>query len=149
MLRYIFFGFILLGFVSSWFWGAAFLLCLVPAINYLRSPLSSTTISSRSNTSDSTYTVSLDTPDDIDNILMEITNGEIKDPVSQDIFHPEENIHFCLDHRLAYHEDSWQLMGFKCMVCGHSRNTKIYQLPGTIELSKMKDNESIYFRDIE
>jgi len=124
------------------------LLSLVTAINFLRSALPSNTILSSSNTSDSTYTAFLDIPDDLDNILMEITNEGIRDPVSQDIFNSEEKIYFCLKHRLADHEDSWQEVGFKCMVCGHSRNTKIYQLLGTIEHSNMKNNESLEFRDI-
>lgn len=68
-------------------------------------------------------------PDDLDNLLMDLSRGGIRDPVTQELFKRGEKIHLCLTHRLAYHEDSWRHLGGKCSICGHSHNTKIYTLP--------------------
>ena len=78
----------------------------------------------------STYTVSPpNVPDDIDNILENLTKGEIKDPVTQEAFIPGETVYLCLSHRLAYHQDSWQEIGYKCICCNHSHHTEIYIIP--------------------
>lgn len=69
-----------------------------------------------------------DIPDDLDNILRELSNGEIKDPVTQDIFCSGEKVYLCHVHRLAYHEDSWIEIGHKCMVCGNATHTKTHVL---------------------
>ncbi|GAB4304746.1 MAG: hypothetical protein Fur0025_46600 [Oscillatoriaceae cyanobacterium] len=82
---------------------------------------------------------------------MELSNGEIKDPVTQEIFRPGENVYLCHVHRLAYHEDSWQEMGCRCMVCGNNGHTKSYTLPQPIAFPKADAHRKIEieFRDIE
>jgi hypothetical protein len=67
--------------------------------------------------------------DDINNLLINLVKDDIRDPVSQEAFRPGQRIHLCLVHRLAYHEDSWQAVGYKCITCGHGSNTKVYTLP--------------------
>lgn len=89
-------------------------------------------------------------PDDLANILNDLSNGEIKDPVTQEIFRPGEKVYLCHVHRLAYHQDSWQEMGCRCMVCGNNAHTKDYTLPQPISFQKIKDIELEFkFRDIE
>ncbi|MDJ0717687.1 MAG: hypothetical protein QNJ54_26270 [Prochloraceae cyanobacterium] len=91
---------------------------------------SSTRISSPNQSQSSTYTVSLaNVPDDIDNILENLAKGEIKDPVTQEAFIPGETVYLCLSHRLAYHQDSWQEIGYKCICCNHSHHVEIYIIP--------------------
>lgn len=89
-------------------------------------------------------------PDDLANILNDLSNGEIKDPVTQEIFRPGEKVYLCHLHRLAYHQDSWQEMECRCMVCGNNAHTKDYTLPQPISFQKIKDIELEFkFRDIE
>lgn len=91
-------------------------------------------------------------PDDLDNILRYLSNGEIKDPVTQDIFRPGENVYLCHIHRLAYHEDSWQEIGCQCMVCGKNLHTKLYVLPSPIDSNTSptrKKTEQITWTDID
>ena len=95
-------------------------------------------------------------PDDLNNILMDLSKGEIKDPVTQEIFRPGEKVYLCHVHRLGYHEDSWQEMGCKCMVCGNNAHTKEYTVPQSmqqpIDFPKQEPEillEEIEFRDIK
>ena len=95
-------------------------------------------------------------PDDLNNILMDLSNGEIKDRVTQEIFRPGEKVYLCHVHRLGYHEDSWQEMGCRCMVCGNNAHTKEYtvpqSMPQSINFPKQEPEillEEIEFRDIE
>lgn len=89
-------------------------------------------------------------PDDLANILNDLSNGEIKDPVTQEIFRPGEKVYLCHLHRLAYHQDSWQEMDCRCMVCGNNAHTKDYTLRQPISFQKIKDVELEFeFRDIE
>lgn len=90
-------------------------------------------------------------PDDLANILNDLSNGEIKDPVTQEIFRPGEKVYLCHVHRLAYHQDSWQEMGCRCMVCGNNAHSKDYTLPQPIAFPKVNADVEleIEFRDIE
>lgn len=69
-----------------------------------------------------------DLPDDIDNILRDLSNGEIKDPITQETFIPGDTVYLCHRHRLAYHEDSWNETERKCTDCGNGAHTKKYTL---------------------
>jgi len=134
-----------------------FLYVIVCVIIYILSWIFSTTISwSRANNSsvDSYYsranpttsTVSPNVPDDLDNILMYLRNGEIKDPVTQEIFRPGEQVYLCHSHRLAYHEDSWKEIGNKCIVCGSNTHTKMY----TLTIKKVDNTtDEIQWQDID
>ena len=136
------FVFLLLGFVHPGWWIAAFILW----VNSNNSQPSTTT-SSRSEP-----IPPLDAPpDDLDNILMDLSNGEIKDPVTQEIFHPGEKVYLCHVHRLAYHEDSWTEMECRCMVCGNNAHTRFYILPVPVNIYTLDIGEKlqIEFRDIE
>jgi hypothetical protein len=96
------------------------------------------------------FTVSQpDIPDDLDNILREISSGEIKDPVTQDVFCSGEKVYLCHVHRLAYHEDSWIEIGRKCMVCGNATHTKTHVLSLPVQVRRMDVIQSIEFRDVE
>jgi len=68
-------------------------------------------------------------PEDAKEILENVAKGEIKDPVTQEIFQPGEKVYLCDIHLLAYHEDSWDEVGCKCMECGNDDNTKEYTVP--------------------
>ncbi|MEH1781769.1 MAG: hypothetical protein V7L26_22195 [Nostoc sp.] len=125
---------------------------IVKAIIKLFQPLSTAnTSSSTTNTNSASinFTVSPDIPDDLDNILRELSNGEIKDPVTQDIFCSGEKVYLCHVHRLAYHEDSWIEIGRKCMVCGNATHTKTHVLSPPVQVRRMDVIQSIEFRDIE
>ncbi|MDJ0717688.1 MAG: hypothetical protein QNJ54_26275 [Prochloraceae cyanobacterium] len=90
-----------------------------------------------------TYTVSPpNIPDDINNILENLAKGEIKDPVTQEAFTPGDKIYLCLSHRLAYHQDSWQEIGCKCISCNHSHHIKIYTLP--VSLMGLDCNKKVF-----
>lgn len=136
------FVFILLGFAHPGWWILAFVLSCI-ANNANNSQPSTTTTSNPS--------PSPAVPDDLDNILMDLSNGEIKDPVTQEIFHPGEQVYLCHVHRLAYHDDSWTEMGCRCMVCGNNSHTRVYILPAPVNIYKMDFAEKleIEFRDIE
>ena len=115
---------------------------------------SSSRRSSLNRSPSSTYTVSPpDVPDDINNILENLTKGEIKDPVTQEPFSPGQKVYLCLSHKLAYHQDSWQEMGCKCISCNHSRHTKVYTLPQSrikVDFNKKDDiSHLIQFEDLE
>ena len=87
---------------------------------------------------------------ELNNILMDLSNGEIKDPVTQGIFRPGERVHLCHVHRLAYHEDSWTEMGCRCMVCGNPAYTKVYVLQNPVNINvNIAERLGIEFRDIE
>jgi hypothetical protein len=134
------FVFILLGFTHPGWWIAAFVLSCIANANNSQPSTSTTSIPSPSPP----------VPDDLDNILMDLSNGEIKDPVTQEIFRPGEQVHLCHVHRLAYHEDSWTEMGCRCMVCGNPAHTKVYILPSPVNLNfEMAEKLGIEFRDIE
>lgn len=77
-------------------------------------------------------------PDDINNILMDLSQGEIKDMISQETFKPGEKVYFCSVHRLAYHEDSWQYIEHKCPVCSHGNNIKVYTVPTPVNLPEIQ-----------
>jgi hypothetical protein len=87
------------------------------------------------NSTSTTSKVPANVPDDLDNILMYLSKGEIKDPVTQEIFYAGETVYLCHRHRLAYHEDSWQEMGCKCMVCGNDAHTKVHILSREFEIN--------------
>lgn len=136
--------FIFLSFVHYGFGVIAFIIfaLLIIGANYKSS-------SSNKNTATSNNTIPANAPDDLDNILRELGNGEIKDPVTQEIFRPSEKVYLCYIHRLAYHEDSWTEMGRKCMVCGNATHTKIHTLSPSLEVRRMDVIHKIEFRDIE
>ncbi len=73
--------------------------------------------------------INIPIPDDLDNILIEISQGEIKDPVTGEQFQPGQKVYLCHLHRLAYHEDSWEDNGYKCIHCQDDNKTKLYTLP--------------------
>ncbi len=68
-----------------------------------------------------------DVPDDIKNILKNVIGS--KDPLTQEEFLPGEQIYFCRQCRLAYHQDSWQELDQKCRDCKSNKKTKFYTLP--------------------
>jgi hypothetical protein len=139
--------FCILGFTYSgwWFVGVLIVLWLFGTAN----GSSSSSSSSSNNTTDSDSTLDRGVPEDIDNILIELSKGEIKDPVTQEVFRPGETVHLCLVHRLAYHEDSWREIDSKCMVCGNNAHTKTYTLPVPIEYDKPDLSQLIEFREID
>ncbi|MCL1471001.1 hypothetical protein [Argonema antarcticum] len=140
--------FLILGFTHPGWWVALFIL-IVSAPNS-QSSSSNTSSSSSSNTSSSTSTILPDLPDDLNNILIDISSGEIKDPVTQEIFRPGEQVYLCYTHKLAYHEDSWREMGCKCMVCGNNAHTKLHTLPVPVQIKKRNTNDlQIEFRQLE
>ncbi|MEY3868371.1 MAG: hypothetical protein RLZZ338_2262 [Cyanobacteriota bacterium] len=131
--------FSLLGFVNPIFWVVAGILWWFTAKD---SPPSTTTTPSPAPSSP--------VPDELNNILMDLSNGEIKDPVTQEIFRPGERVHLCHVHRLAYHEDSWTHIGCKCMNCGNHAQTKVYILPHPVNVNvEIAERLGIKFRDIE
>lgn len=141
----LFIALILLGFGFPFCWAIAFIWIIIAAIAGLSGRKLSAPAPSPS-----------PPPDDLNNILMDLSNGEIKDPVTQEIFRPGEKVYLCHVHRLGYHEDSWQEMGCRCMVCGHNAHTKEYtvpqSMPQSIELPKLDPEillQEIEFRDIE
>ena len=77
-------------------------------------------------------------PDDLNNILIDISQGEIRDMISQEPFRPGEKVYLCSVHRLAYHEDSWQYNNCQCSSCGHGNSTKAYTVPIPIDLRQIK-----------
>lgn len=85
-------------------------------------------------------------PDDLSNILQDLSNGDIKDLVTQERFRPGERVYLCHIHRLAYHEDSWNEIGFKCTVCGHNKHTKEYTVPNPIIFPKYNQTRNLYER---
>lgn len=146
------------GFVNEGFWVLAviglivfaFILSVNISRHSLQSPQShQTTIDCKPEPSPPIILPNL--PDDLDNLLKDLSNGEIKDPVTQDIFRPEEKVYLCHVHRLAYHEDSWKEMGCRCMVCDNNSHTKFYVLPSLIDAntsSAQKKTEQITWMDI-
>ncbi|NET45197.1 hypothetical protein [Okeania sp. SIO2B3] len=131
------FIFFLLGFANWGFWVLAVLFLF---------------IGRASKPSSSSQTVSKNpeiVPDDLDNILQSLSQGEIKDPVTQETFRSGQKVYLCHTHRLAYHEDSWQEMGCRCMVCGHNRNTRDYILPTPIQITRNKTNDLIQWDDLK
>lgn len=150
--------FLVLGFGFWGFWIVAYLIYLAinnksqpssPSSNTSRASPSANTSRASTKTSEPPPTISPSVPDDLDNILRDIANGEIKDPVTQDIFHPGEKVYLCGIHRLAYHEDSWREMGCKCMVCGNNTHIKMYSLPIPMNIQQQDVSKLIEFRDIE
>ncbi len=127
----------------SWGWIGALITVILPiiliiGIGYF---LNTTTNSSSSSLSSSPSSpppphVNFPIPDDINNILIEISKGEIKDPVTQEGFTPGQKVYLCHLHRFAYHEDSWQDNGYKCIQCGDGNKTKLYTLPTPINLEQ-------------
>ncbi|NCR65287.1 MAG: hypothetical protein GPJ15_02250 [Microcystis aeruginosa G11-06] len=77
-------------------------------------------------------------PDDLNNILIDISQGEIRDMISQETFRPGEKVYLCSVHRLAYHEDSWQYNNCQCSSCGHGNSTKAYTVPSPVHLRQIK-----------
>ncbi|MCT7952761.1 hypothetical protein NG798_23450 [Ancylothrix sp. C2] len=133
--------FIFVGFFNAEWWLFAFIAFILESIANNFQPSTTTTPSPDP---------SPPIPDDLDNILMDLSNGEIKDPVTQEIFHPGEKVYLCHVHRLAYHDDSWQEMECKCMVCGNSAHTKLYVLPHPVNINlDIAKRLKIEFRDIE
>ncbi|GEM_PF-4100330 len=141
---------LLLGFAHPGWWVAAFVLMII-AGNSQSSSSSASGSSSSSDSSSATATLSPHPPDDLDNLLVDISRGQIKDPVTQEIFQPGQKVYLCYTHRLAYHEDSWKEMGCKCMVCNHDRMVKAHILPVPIDFKKrdLAKELGIEFRDLE
>ncbi|MBW4513464.1 MAG: hypothetical protein KME64_44470 [Scytonematopsis contorta HA4267-MV1] len=142
--------FIFMGFLSPSYWILAFAVWAIErVVSY--SPNSSTSIENSDNDTYTTidyerqvsprvinysktqntnnYLTATAVPDDLENILQDISNGEIKDPITQEIFTPGETIYLCHHHRIGYHEDSWKEVGNQCIVCGSSVHSKRYTLP--------------------
>jgi hypothetical protein len=122
-------------------WIILFVLVLSNFVNNSSNTSSSSTNSSSSSTNTSTPRYTSAPPgtlEDVNNILIDISKGEIRDPYSQETFSPGQKIHFCLTHKLAYHEDSWQEMGQQCDVCRHGGNVKIYTLPSSIDWNQIQ-----------
>ncbi|MCA2703336.1 MAG: hypothetical protein IM500_23920 [Microcystis sp. M179S2] len=94
--------------------------------------------SQSSSTSPSRNTPVVAFPDDLHNILIDISQGEIRDMISQEPFRPGEKVYLCSVHRLAYHEDSWQYNNCQCSSCGHGNSTKAYTVPSPIDLRQIK-----------
>ncbi|MDS1345193.1 hypothetical protein [Planktothrix agardhii] len=94
-------------------------------------------------------TVFAGVPDDIDNILRELSMGDIKDPVTLDKFRPGETVYLCHVHRLAYHEDSWRSVGCQCDVCGNNSHVKQYTVPLSIPIRQRDISHLIQFRDLD
>jgi hypothetical protein len=91
----------------------------------------------------STQTTTWDTfkelPDDINNILQDLSDGEIKDPITQEPFKPGDTVYLCHRHRLAYHQDSWDDRGRQCIDCKNDAHTKKYTLPLISKSNLVKD----------
>lgn len=141
---------LLLGFANPGLWIVAFVLMII-AGNSQSSSSSASGSSSSSDSSSATATLSPHPPDDLDNLLVDISRGQIKDPVTLGIFQPGQKVYLCYTHRLAYHEDSWKEMGCKCMVCNHDRMVKAHILPVPIDFKKrdLAKELGIEFRDLE
>jgi len=88
-------------------------------------------------------------PDDIDNILKDLSMGDIKDPITLDKFHPGETVYLCHVHRLAYHEDSWREMNCRCHVCGNNSHIKQHTVPLSIPIRQRDISHLIQFRDLD
>ena len=137
------FIFFILGFFHPWFWVFA----VVMLLNAIGSSSSSSQPSSSSQTASKNLEI---VPDDLDNILQSLSEGEIKDPVTQETFKPGQKVYLCRTHRLAYHEDSWESIGRKCTECGHDRSVRHYILPTPIQIpAKKQANELIQWEDLE
>ncbi|NEN89528.1 MAG: hypothetical protein F6K48_11720 [Okeania sp. SIO3H1] len=135
---FLFITFFILGFAHWGFW--------VLAVSFLFIGIASRPSSSSQTVSKTPEIV----PDDLDNILQSLSQGEIKDPVTQETFRSGEKVYLCHTHRLAYHEDSWQEMGCRCMVCGHNGNIRDYILPTPIQIAARKQaNELIEWEDLK
>ncbi|MFB2876466.1 hypothetical protein [Floridanema aerugineum] len=142
----LFYLFVFLGFGNPGWWGVAFILWVI--FRSLQS--SSNTSSSSRNTSSSNSTIPADLPDDLNNILMDISSGEIKDPVTQEIFRPGEQVYLCHRHKLAYHEDSWREIGCQCIVCKNNAHTKLHTLPVPVQIKKQEIKDlKIEFKELE
>lgn len=145
--------FFILGFTSSWWWFviAISVVLFVLGLGISANELSGSSSSSSTNKKDSfsSYSINSGVSEDIQNTLIELSKGEIKDPVTQEVFRPGETVHLCLVHKLAYHEDSWKEIGCKCDSCGNDAQTKIYTLPVAMEFDKKKVSQLIDFRDID
>ena len=88
-------------------------------------------------------------PDDLDNILKDLSMGDIKDPITLDKFRPGETVYLCHVHRLAYHEDSWREMNCQCHVCGNNSHIKQYTVPLSIPIRQRDISHLIQFRDLD
>lgn len=88
-------------------------------------------------------------PDDLDNILKDLSMGDIKDPITLDKFRPGETVYLCHVHRLAYHEDSWRSVGCQCDVCGNNSHIKQYTVPLSIPIRQRDISHLIQFRDLD
>lgn len=85
------------------------------------------------------------------NVLNNLSNGEIKDPVSQEIFNPGDKVYLCHVHELAYHEDSYQDIGRKCMECGNNNHIKEHTVPRPLPNTNSGSDSTlkIEFKDIK
>ena len=135
---FFFYTFCILGFTHWGFWVLAVLCLFLGGIASKPSPSSQSVPKNLEKV-----------PDDLDNILQSLSQGEIKDPVTQETFRSGEKVYLCHTHRLAYHEDSWQEIGSICMVCGHNRNTRDYILPSPIQIPKNRTNNLIQWKDLK
>ena len=116
------------------------ILVILMIVGALDNNSASTSTPSSSSSSNTPVVVA---PDDLNNILIDISQGEIRDMISQETFHPGETVYLCLSHRLAYHEDSWQFNNCKCSVCGHRNNTKTYTVPAPVDINQISWEEDV------
>jgi hypothetical protein len=152
--------FIFLGFLSPSYWLLAFCIWIIQhvvsyshnsniniestdsdtyTIDYERQT-SLRTFNTRKIAATNNYLISTPAPDDLENILQDISNGEIKDPITQEIFTPGETVYLCHRHRLGYHEDSWKEVGNQCIICGHSTHSKKYIVPLSNKIESVNYN---------
>jgi hypothetical protein len=89
--------------------------------------------------------------EEVVNVLTNLSNGEIRDPVSQETFQPGDKVYLCHVHYLPYHEDSYQDIGRKCMECGNNTHIKEHTVPQPIASTNGGSDSSlkIEFKDIK
>ena len=89
--------------------------------------------------------------EEVANVLADLSNGQITDQVSQETFKPGDKAYLCHVHYLAYHEDSYQDIGRKCMECGNNTHIKEHTVPQPIASTNGGSDSSlnIEFTDIK
>ncbi len=89
--------------------------------------------------------------EEVANVLTNLSNGQITDQVSQETFKPGDKAYLCHVHYLAYHEDSYQDIGRKCMECGNNTHIKEHTVPQPIASTNGGSDSSlnIEFTDIK
>jgi hypothetical protein len=132
-------GIIYLLALIAWFPIGWIIIAIIIVIGAISNNSSNGSSSSSSQSSSSSKSTSIAAPPDyLHNILIDISQGEIRDMISQETFRPGEKVYLCSVHRLAYHEDSWQYNNCQCSSCGHGNSTKAYTVPSPIDLRQIK-----------